>query len=455
MGSGKSTASCLRLARHAYQQKPSPNGVAQTRFAIVRNTKKQLEDTTMKTWFQVFPEHQYGEFKSSKSTHYWRFTPNGFDHPIEADFIFRALDDEADVADLLSLEVTGFWFNELREIVEGILSHAGRRCRYLNGERPSTWSGWIGDTNPWDTDHYLENKTSPKPPEGWAHFRQPGGMAEDAENLENLEQTEETIGLPYDDPRRRAQGRTYYTNALKDYSPEDAHVFVHANRGRTRAGKPIYSDYSERIHRRAFDLVPGLPLRLGLDFGRTPAAVIAQRTSTWQWRVRYELCSFDMGVKKFGELLARFLSDHCGEFKIEQVTGDPAGNQQDGDDKTAFAHLRASKIICLPANTNELTTRIEAVNGAFRRLEGGEPGLIIHPECVMLNRACVDGYNFRKLRVSGNRYDSAPDKNEWSHVAEALQYLLLGGGEKLKVMGTPQYSAPIKLNSSWSPHDRR
>lgn len=455
VGSGKSTGSCLRLQRHTYEQIPSPRGVAQTRWAIVRNTKKQLEDTTMKTWFQIFPENEYGIFKSSSMTHHWEFTPQGFAHPIQSEFIFRALDDEADVADLLSLEVTGFWFNELREIVQEILAHAGRRTRYLNGERPSTWSGWIGDTNPWDSDHFLEEKTNPAPPAGWAHFRQPGGLDPEAENLENLEQTAETLSLPFDDPRRRDQGRTYYTNAIADYTKEDADIYVHAKRGRSRAGKPIYTDYNERIHRQHFQLIPRLPLRIGFDFGRTPAALIAQRTATWQWRIRFELCAEDMGVKKFGEMLKRFLAENCPGLTIAQCTGDPAGNAKDGDDRTAFDHLKASDIICLPAITNELSTRIEAVNGAMRRLEQGEPGLIIHPDCKRLTRACLDGYHYRKLKVAGNRYADEPEKNEWSHPAEALQYLLLGGGEKTKVLATPTYSRPIVTKTTWSPHDRR
>jgi hypothetical protein len=434
VGSGKSTASCLRLARHAYEQTPGTDGIARTRWAIVRNTKPQLVDTTQKTWFEIFPEKDYGEFIKRDAIQTWSFMPQGHRYPIHAEFIFRALDDAADVSNLLSLEVTGFWFNECREIAEEIIAHAGRRCRYLNGDRPSKWSGWIGDTNPWDTEHFLQDRLVTNPREGWKHFIQPGGMEDNAENLENLEQTEETLALPFSHPRRREQGRSYYIKAVQDYSPEDARVYVHAQRGITKHGKPIYSDYRDGVHCKAFDLVPGLPLVLGLDFGRTPAAVIGQHTATGQWRARYELCSFDMGVKRFGEELKRFLTERCFGFEIGSVTGDPAGNAKDGSEQTAFDLLRASGIICKPAGTNELSVRIEAVQGNFRRMVDGQPGIIIHPDCKMLRRACIDGYHFRKLNVSGNRFAEDPDKNDWSHVAEALQYLLLGGGEARVVM---------------------
>lgn len=435
VGSGKSFASCLRLARHAFNQKPGSDGIGRTRFAVVRNTKPQLKDTTIKTWLEVFPESQYGEFRRGDAlSHVWKFHPKGHPWPIEAEFIFRALDDAADVTNLLSLEVTGFWFNECREIDEEIIAHAGRRTRYLGGDRPHTWTGWIGDTNPWHTEHYLQDRLIDNPREGWAHFQQPGGMEPDAENLDNLEQTEETRALPFGDPKRREQGRTYYIKALADYTPEDAKVYVHAQRGVTRAGKPIYSDYLDTVHCKPFELDPRLPIQIGYDFGRTPAAVIGQHT-VHGWRIRHELCAFDMGIKQHGAELRKFLAERLHGMKVGLVTGDPSGIAQDGDDHTAFDLLKASGLIAYPASTNEPSVRVEAVNGLLRQMVGGHPALLIHPDCKMLRRACIDGYRFRKLNVSGNRYDDKPDKNEWSHVAEALQYLLLGGGEGKALMG--------------------
>jgi hypothetical protein len=442
VGSGKSVASCLKIQRIAYAQAPSPDGIAYTRHIVVRNTKPQLKDTTIKTWLEVFPESMYGHFlRGDNLSHIWRFKPKGYDYAIDAEILFRALDDAADVANLLSLEATTFWFNEVREIDEEIIAHAGRRLRYRNGERPSTFTGLFGDTNPWDTAHYLQERLVTKPREGWKHFRQPGGMDEDAENLCNLEQTAETMQLPHDHPKRRNQGRQYYRNALIDYSAEDARVYVHAKRGITRSGKPIYTDFNDRVHCKPFELDPTVPLRIGMDFGRTPAAVIAQRSVFGQWRVRWELCSSDMGVKAFGFELKRFLAEKMGgtTWEIDHFTGDPAGDQRDGDDHTAFMLLSASGwAMARPASTNEPTIRVGTVNEMFRTMAGGEPALLIHPECTVLHRACIDGYHFRKLQVAGNRFDDKPNKNEFSHVAEALQYLLLGGGEgKAHVKRTP------------------
>lgn len=422
VGSGKSTASCLRLQRHAYHQKPMKDGVARTRWAIVRNTKPQLKDTTIKTWLQVFPEAQYGHFlRGDNLSHVWQFKPRGWDYPIEAEFMFRALDDPSDVANMLSLELTGFYFNEVREIDEQIIVHAGRRA----GRFPAiadggcTWSGWIGDSNPWDTEHYLFRDLSEGGKSDWRLFEQPGGMDPRAENRENL-------------PPK------YYEDALGDYGKEDADVYVHAKYGRSKSGKPIYTDYSDLVHCQRFELIRNVPIDIGIDFGRTPAATIGQQLPNGNHRIRYELCSFDTGIKKFGEYLARFLQDKLPGHPIRSITGDPSGNVKDGSDHTAFDLLEASGIKAKPASTNELSVRIESVNGGFRRMADGDPGLIIHPDCKVLRRACIDGYRYRKLQVAGNRYADEPDKNEWSHVAEALQYELLGTGEGRVVVAKPR-----------------
>jgi hypothetical protein len=385
---------------------------------VVRNTKPQLRDTTIKTWLQIFPEAIYGRFESSAMTQRWQFKPKGYDYAIDAEFIFRALDDAADVSNLLSLEVSGFYFNEVREIDEQIITHAGRRTRYPSeADGGNVWAGWIGDSNPWDTDHHLYRDLTEGAKADWQLFVQPGGEDPAAENIANLEPG-------------------YYSRARADYGPEDARVYVDAQWGRTRAGKPIYTSYNDTIHCKPFEMDPRLPISLGLDFGRTPAAVIGQHNMFGGWQIRHELVSFDMGLVIFAEQLQRFVTERYPNWPIGNITGDPSGVAKDARDDTAFSILKANGLSAQPASTNELSIRFEAVNGAFRRMAAASPALIIHPECKMLRRACIDGYRFRKLSLVGERYGEDPDKNEYSHVAEALQYLLLGGGEGRNVMGS-------------------
>ena len=473
VGSAKSTAAAMRLVRHAYEQKPY-NNIRHTRFAIVRNTGPQLVDTTIKTWLKLFPENVYGKFSTTSKTHRWRGKIPGSKELIDAEFIFRALDDEDDVANLLSLEVTGMWFNELREINTTILAHAGRRAgRYPGADLGGcTWRGWIGDTNPWAATSDLHEMFVADPRDGYAFFKQPGGMDPDAENLENLEQTPETVILPWNDPRRREQGRTYYINALRDYSKNDGDMYVHCKYGAARDGKPVFTSYDDNAHCKRFELLQHqdhpkapavVPVWIGYDnTGRHPAAVIAQRSPEGQWRIRYDFCGLGIGMKEHARELRRFLTEKIPNFKVEKITCDPAGAAKDsGDlDMRMIVALEFPGVPVLNARTNDPSTRIEAVDGAMRRLVNGEPAFIIHPDAKTLRTACINKYKYRKLKVAGEeRYTETPEKvTPYSDVADALQYLLLGGGEGRLTSGSnreipwPTNGAAIQMaKPKWNP----
>ena len=56
IGSGKSVACCIEIFMKAQAQLPDAQLKRKTKFAIIRNTYRELVDTTMKTWFDWFPE---------------------------------------------------------------------------------------------------------------------------------------------------------------------------------------------------------------------------------------------------------------------------------------------------------------------------------------------------------------------------------------------------------------
>jgi hypothetical protein len=144
-GSGKSSGSIVEIPRRAAMQAPSTlDGKRKTRFAVIRNTMPQLRDTTMKTWFDWFPNGTLGFWKETGKTYFIRHGD------IDCEVIFRALDDAEDVKNLLSLELTGAYINECREIPQEIVDGLdGRIGRYPSmREGGPTWMGIWGDTNP-------------------------------------------------------------------------------------------------------------------------------------------------------------------------------------------------------------------------------------------------------------------------------------------------------------------
>lgn len=195
LGSGKSVCCAVELFRRAREQKPDASGKRKTRFAVVRNTYGELKTTTVKTWLAWWGEH-FGSFNGSPPMTHTISQSLADGTKIECEIIFLALDDEADAKKLLSLEVTGIYFNEVREIRRAIVEAAdGRIGRYPSmAEGGPTWYGIIADTNMPDEDHWLyELDTSGA--EGWEFFKQPGGVVKvdgkwvqnpAAENVKNL-----------------------------------------------------------------------------------------------------------------------------------------------------------------------------------------------------------------------------------------------------------------------------
>jgi len=191
-GSGKSSACVIEFLRRAAKQAPGPDGVRHTRFAAIRNTYGQLRDTTRKTFEEWVPAN-LGTWQEQAFT--WRGKWSDGKHLIDTEILFRALDRPEDVKKLLSLELTGAWVNEAREIPKAVFDALqGRVTRYpskANGG--ATWSGIWLDTNPWHTGHWgyrlfsKRENIRPEDQRRFMLFEQPGGRSVNAENLQNLE----------------------------------------------------------------------------------------------------------------------------------------------------------------------------------------------------------------------------------------------------------------------------
>jgi hypothetical protein len=64
----------------------------------------------------------------------------------------------------------------------------------------------------------------------------------------------------------------------------------------------------------------------------------------------------------------------------------------------------------------------------------GKPAFMLGPKAKMVRKACSGGYKYKRMQVSGQeRFQDKPDKGRYSHVADAVQYLVLGavGGERV------------------------
>lgn len=188
VGSGKSSACAVELLRRACEQVPGPDGKRRTRFAVIRNTYPQLRDTTRKTFEQWIPE-KLGVWREQEFTFELKFKD------VRSEIMFRALDRPQDVKKLLSLELTGAWLNEGREIPRSIFDMLQTRVgRYPSrAQGGCTWRGIWLDSNPWAKSHWgyqlftRHKNLKPEHRALYTIFEQPGGLSPEAENIENLE----------------------------------------------------------------------------------------------------------------------------------------------------------------------------------------------------------------------------------------------------------------------------
>ena len=431
IGSGKSTACCIEILRRACEQKPGRDGIRRSRWVAVRNTYPELKTTTIKTWHQWVPP-MIGKWREQgPPMHRLRAGD------VDLEVLFVALDRPEDVRKLLSMEATGAWINEAREvpksIVDGLTGRVGRfRSRKDGGP---TWAGVIMDANAPDTDHWWYRLAEETRPEDFEFFAQPPGDGPQAENVANL---------PGD----------YYRRAKSGKDEAWIKVYVRGEYAYVADGKPVYPEYHDALHCRDVRAAPSLTVFVGIDFGLTPAAVFAQRATSGQWRMLSELVAEDMGVKRFAELLAAEMRGRYAGFGFD-VFGDPAGDSRaQTDETTPFQILRGAGIPARPAPTNDFLQRREAVAGGMSRLVDGEPGLVVSPECRTLRKGLAGGYRYRRQKVAGEeRYKDTPEKNHFSHVCDAAQYLMLGAGEGRALVRRPDDHRirPVRASSDYDP----
>jgi hypothetical protein len=378
-------------------------------------TRSQLKDTTLKTWFDWFPPGAgVGRWKETESTYFFEFGD------VKAEILFRALDTPDDIAKVLSLELTGAWLNECREIPQEIVESLQGRLEHYPSQKMGGSNYWmlIADTNPPATDTYWWRLLEHLPLEGDDEdtlvecdtFRQPSGLDPDAENTANL-----------------APG--YYTSKAKGRSKAWIDVYIKAQYAISQAGKPVYHRVfkaDRHVSSKPLPIDPFLPVIISFDCGLTPAATFKQMHLDGRIYVLREAVEFDMGMKRFAKLRLRPIIKNFFPNNPLIFVGDPAGKRRaDSDESKAMDMLKQEfeddDAIVIGAPTNDPEVRIQATEQALSQYPGGEPLMLIDPSCKWYKAGLQSGYRYPKLKATGE-YALSPQKNDWSHIVEAGQY---------------------------------
>lgn len=431
IGAAKTTTALRASVKRAMLQPPW-NGVRYWRVGVVRDTYRNLEHNTLKSWFQMVFPREVGVFTAEQPpTHTIRMRlPDGSTLNFEIEF--RAIGDHSIESITRGWELSEAYVDEAdilhEDLLPALTSRVGRYPPREWGGGP--WTYGVSETfNAPDIDNHTYLTFVEKIPsreEGYAFWRQPSGFSADAENLQNLPPN-------------------YYRNLAIGKEDWWVRRFIENQFGYSRSGKPVWPEFNQNIHIAPHDLVAieRLPLIIGADGGSTPALNIWQRPANGQWRGLDELVipnNESCGPGEFGEMLARVLHDNYPDFQISGW-GDPAadyektrGAQEDESWLEIFSN--ACGVRFRPAPTNSIYERLEAVRRPLTKLiDGREPGVLMSPRMRRVIRANAGDYRYRRTNIGGGRFEDKPEKNEASHPADAEQYAFIGGSEYHEIRG--------------------
>ena len=475
--SAKSSTSAMCLYAAMCTMPRWKDGKRRSRWLVTRTTYPELRGSTVETFLYWFPPEVYatpggGKFYDTEPYYYeMRF------RDVVADVIFEAFPDDKEetIRALRSKEYTGAWINECqftprrlffeiasrtgryppkKELPEG---HALQQWVVADLNAPPTDDHWIlrmrGDV-PLPLDMPVEEKRQFEKPDNVAFFKQPPALIEEfesdgktvkgyrvnpiAENLRNMRQDryiELTGGKSKAEIDRDLMGRVVPV----------------------KRGEAVFPQARRHLHVADRDMVPmpGAPVVLGMDFGRTPAVVFLQSLHG-RWVVFDELVGFNVSASTFAPQVRALLQQRYPDCPYS-AWGDPSGDWRgQADDRTPFQLFRAAGIeVRAPAAKDNPQKRIEATESVMNTLIDGRPRLLINPGCKHLVAAVVDGgYVFTtKTGPDGVKLIKEPLKNNHSHIAEALQYALWGAGEVREVL-RPQ-SGTRKTITSAAPRTRK
>lgn len=442
LGSGKTKALCYRIMRHAQEQAPSRvDGRRKTRWAVVRNTFPDLKRTTMRTWLEVFDEPTYGRVNwALPPTHKIAFG----DVYMEVDFL--ALDKPEDVRKLRSGEYTGIGFNELQYIEKPLFDEAQSRVdRYPpRSEGGATWAGVIADANAPDEDHWLAMMTGQVDvppgtrdgetliwPKEWGFYMQPPAL------IEILDERGGIVGYKVNPEAENLRWLSpkYYARQLEGKSKPWIDSRLMNRIALVIEGSPVWPMFKVETHVAREPLTPidGYEVVVGLDFGRSPAAVFMQAVNN-RVLVQHELLGANEGAVTFAPKVKRFLAAKYPNCPV-RLYGDPKGQDKgQADERTAYDIFAANGLKVTPApglKMNMIATRVDAVAHLLNEMHDGKPRFVLSPTCPTLKVAMAGRYHNERDEVGELR----PCKDRYSNPADGLQYGVLGLGEGRRMVG--------------------
>ena len=422
VGSGKSSGCIMHAFLAAMKQKPDAHGVRHYRHLVVRATYPSLKSTVIKTWQEWFKDKITFTFSMPIVARIQYPLSDGT--RVDMEVLFIAVEDDKAAEKLRSLEVTSAHINEASEITEGTFNIL--RTRF--GRFPAKKDGGpvdpfiILDYNAVSTTHWLYKLAEELKPEGFSFYKQPPAVLKwlDRDGVAHYEENPEADNLVN-------LRENYYRDMIAGAEESFIQVNLMNNYGEVRSGRPVYKDYNDIEHcvTDKFTPLKGVPVVIGVDLGLTPAAAFTQQLYDGTVIVFDEIVTDDCSIQEFGEdlLWPTIQSKYPQIMDNFKIVVDPAAQQRAMTDaRSSYSLLKSMGLPVKLARTNNTRERLNAVVDFLRRR--GKFKLLSN--CTQLRKGFIAEYKYAPINQHDTKnYKEKPEKNEYSHIHDALQYAML------------------------------
>jgi len=208
-------------------------------------------------------------------------------------------------------------------------------------------------------------------------------------------------------------------------------------------------------------VIPGAPLLIGMDLGRDPWALIGQVDTLSRLMIHEEIRADDIGLKMQLPKIRQVLTSNPRYVSCPVIIiFDPAGMARGSfDEYTSYDVIRAAGFMCIPAPSNKLAPRLNAAERFMTETRGGTAAMLINrSKCPTLVAGLNGSYRFKFNQIGESQ--PIPEKNKWSHVCDAHQYLCMAasGGTASQIarkimrssMATRAGQRPAPSSAGWT-----